>query len=357
MTPPKEGQSDRRIRQGVWVVTVIHQRFLGQAQRLLHLGTGGPPLRPAHPVGPGTQHLRERIAGVHGNGSFKNRHRLGVLEPRRAAHHLGQRAQAQVIRVQVGRRLGPRTLHLGQPKLGFDGRDHIAGDAVLQLEEVVELPLEAVAPHMPASRGFDQLRADAQALPGLVKAALEHIANAQLAPHPFDVDRPALVGKTRTARDDKERPHARQRRDDVVDHAVDKIVLPRVAAQVGKGQHRERGLVGQRQRRLVRDRGRVRSWRIGGLGQRRREAVAEARHGADGARPEQLAQRGDLHREVVLLHHPAGPHTLQQLFLAHHAVALFDQAHQHVEGARTQRHRLAVRQDLALVGANLDVGK
>ena len=47
---------------------------------------------------------------------------------------------------------------------------------------------------------------------------------------------------------------ARQRGDDVLDHAVGEIFLLRVAAHIGERQHRDRRLVGQRQRRCERGR-------------------------------------------------------------------------------------------------------
>ena len=89
----------------------------------------------------------------------------------------------------------------------------------------------------------------------LAHAAFQHVAHAQLAAHLLHVDRPALVGEARVARDDEQPADARQRRDDVLDHAVGEIVLLGVAAQVQERQDGDGGLVGKGQgmcRRFIR---------------------------------------------------------------------------------------------------------
>ena len=73
--------------------------------------------------------------------------------------------------------------------------------------------------------------------------------------------------------------------------------------------------------------------------------------------PEELAQRRDLHGQVVVFHHQAGPHQRQQLILAHHAIAMLDQAQQQVKGAGTQQGWLAVLQELAPGGQKLKTVK
>jgi hypothetical protein len=58
--------------------------------------------------------------------------------------------------------------------------------------------------------------------------------------------------------------------------------------------------------------------------------------------------------EIALFDHHTGPHGLQQLFLADHAVSVRQQAHQQVECARAHGNRLAIDQQPALVRTNLD---
>ena len=91
----------------------------------------------------------------------------------------------------------------------------------------------------------DQLGGDAHAVAGFAHRALEDVANAKLAADLLHADRLALERETRIAGDDEEPTDARERGDDLLDHAVGEILLLRVAAQIGEGQHRNRRLVGQ----------------------------------------------------------------------------------------------------------------
>ena len=78
-----------------------------------------------------------------------------------------------------------------------------------------------------------QLDGNANTVAGLADAALEHIANAELAPDLLDIDRLALVGESGMSRDDEERESGpRQCGDDVLDHAVGEVVLLRIGAQI-----------------------------------------------------------------------------------------------------------------------------
>jgi len=78
----------------------------------------------------------------------------------------------------------------------------------------------------------------------------EHIADAEFAADLLHLDYLALVGEGRIAGDDEEPPDARQRGDDLLDHAVGEIFLLRIAAHIGKRQYRDRRLGRKRQRRL-----------------------------------------------------------------------------------------------------------
>ena len=109
-------------------------------------------------------------------------------------------------------------------------------------------PSNRSAQMMRAGRGLDQLAGDAHPVAGLAHAAFEHVAHAELAADLLDVDGLALVGEGRIARDHEQRLEARQRGDDVLDHAVGEIFLLGIAAHVLERQHRDRRLVGQRQR-------------------------------------------------------------------------------------------------------------
>src|SRR5262249_36732156 len=102
---------------------------------------------------------------------------------------------------------------------------------------------------MRAGSRVDQLPGDADPVATLAHRAFEAIPDAELMPDLLHGDRLPLVGEGRIAGDDEQRADARERGDDFFDHAVDEIFLLRIAAHIGEWQHRDRGLVGQYQRR------------------------------------------------------------------------------------------------------------
>jgi hypothetical protein len=107
---------------------------------------------------------------------------------------------------------------------------------------------------MRSARGIDQLGGDAHPPARLANRALEDIADTELSPDLFHIDRLSLVRKARITGDDEQPANAAERGDDLLDHAVGEIVLLGIAAHIGEGQYRDRRLVGQCQRRLRRRR-------------------------------------------------------------------------------------------------------
>jgi hypothetical protein len=94
----------------------------------------------------------------------------------------------------------------------------------------------------------DQLRGDPHTTAGLAHRAFEDIAHAELAPDLLHIDRLALVGEARIPGDDEEPADARERGDDLLDHAVDEIFLLWITTHIREGQYRDRRLVGECQR-------------------------------------------------------------------------------------------------------------
>jgi len=121
------------------------------------------------------------------------------------------------------------------------------GDPVLELEDILQRAVETVGPNMHPTERIDQLRGDALASASLAHRAFEHITHAELASDLLHVDCLALVREARIAGDDEEPADARERGDDLIDHAVGKIFLLRVTAHIGEGQHRDRRLIGEGQ--------------------------------------------------------------------------------------------------------------
>src|SRR6516164_4386652 len=100
---------------------------------------------------------------------------------------------------------------------------------------------------MRAIECVDQLRSNPNATGRLAHWAFEDVAHAKLVPDPRYVDGLAFVRKARIASDDEQPADARERGDDLLDHAVGEIFLFRVAAHIREGQDRDRRLVGKRQ--------------------------------------------------------------------------------------------------------------
>ena len=71
--------------------------------------------------------------------------------------------------------------------------------------------------------------------------------HAELAGDLADVDCPTSVRKRAVARDDEEPADPGQCRDDVLGDTISKVLLFVIAAEVGKRQHGQRRLVGNRQ--------------------------------------------------------------------------------------------------------------
>jgi len=120
-------------------------------------------------------------------------------------------------------------------------------DLILKVEDVLQRAVKAVGPQMRAAQCIDQLRGNSHPASRFAHRAFEHIADAEFAADLFHIDRLTLVRKARIAGDHEEPADAGERGDDLLDHAVGEVLLLRVAAHIGKGQHRDRWLVGERQ--------------------------------------------------------------------------------------------------------------
>jgi hypothetical protein len=124
----------------------------------------------------------------------------------------------------------------------------------------------------------------------------------------------ALVGKARSAGDDEQPANARERGDDLLDHAVGEIFLLGITAEVDERQHSERGLV--RNGRIQLGSG------VGGGGfLRTQQPITAPGDGHDAvfaaaAFFERLAQRPDVDLKIVFLDDDLGPDPLHQLVFA-----------------------------------------
>ena len=198
-------------------------------------------------MAPGLEPERHGVVRVEREGLLEQPQRLAVVL-RRGREDVRQRPEVEVVGVEAPGRLAPGALDLGPPERRLDRAGHPLRHPVLEVEHVRERAVEALRPEMGAALGVDQLARDAHPLASFADAALEHVAHAQLAPDLPHVDGLAPVGEARVAGDDEQARDPRQGGGDVLDDPVREVALLRVAAQVVERQHRERGLVGQRQR-------------------------------------------------------------------------------------------------------------
>ena len=175
---------------------------------------------------------------------------------------------------------------------------------------------------MRACRRVDQLTGDAYVVAGLSDRTFKHVAHVKFPRHLLRIDVLALVGIARIARDDEQPGAARDRGDDLFDHAVGKIFLLGVAADVLKRQHRDRGFVGKRPVDDFRDLGDEADALAGECAdQQLRRAVV----------PKRSANRVDPRRQRRLRDDPPMPDRLQQIVLADDSVAVPHEIRQQVE--------------------------
>ena len=80
------------------------------------------------------------------------------------------------------------------------------GNFVLEVEDILELAVEAFGPDMGAGFGIDQLGGNAETISRLAHAAFKHIARAKLASDLLHIDLLALVGERRVACDHRKQP-------------------------------------------------------------------------------------------------------------------------------------------------------
>src|SRR6516164_1189862 len=88
--------------------------------------------------------------------------------------------------------------------------------------------------------GVDQLRVAADAIAGAPDSSLQHIAYIQLAADLPDLNRLVAVGERGRTRDHDHAGDSRQIGGQILSDAVCEVLLLRVVAQVGKGEHHDR---------------------------------------------------------------------------------------------------------------------
>ena len=216
---------------------------------------------------------RLAVSGIDGDRLFQKRLRHQIVLPRHAPV-MRQRPHDEAPRIHVVGRLAPGPEILGGVELRLDRRDDGLGDFVLHGEHVGEIAVVALRPEVTAGGHVDELGGDADVVAVLAHAAFDDVADAELLADLLVVDGFLLVDERGIPRDHIEPAQLRQRGDDVLADAFGKIFLLLLAGQVGKRQHRDRGAIERRQRRMQRlageierlERGSVRSTTVAPFG-------------------------------------------------------------------------------------------
>ena len=150
---------------------------------------------------------------------------------------------SQALKIEV-HRVGGRGLfrasRLGGDELSVERARQARDDFVLHVEEVGQGLVEPLGPEMIARFGVDQLDVDAHAVSAALDAALEHIADVQLAPDLLQIDGLALVSEGRVAPDHERAANARKIGRQALGDPVDEMLLLRIAADIGERQHDDR---------------------------------------------------------------------------------------------------------------------
>ncbi len=237
-----QGEAPRGVRLGDLGSEV--KRLPARGFGALEIGAAAIPVHVQEGAAIGDAGEGERVVLVDVDGSFE--HATRILDPG-PAPLVKELPPAQVVLVGLdvfGRRLldGPLFALAEHDSQRFDD---VAGDLVLDLENVLELAVVALRPEVVAVGHANQLGGDPQPAARLAHAALENRGDLELPADLADVLALALEREGRGAGCDPERLDLGQGVDDVFRDTVAEILVLRVIAHIDERQHRD-GLGGGR---------------------------------------------------------------------------------------------------------------
>jgi hypothetical protein len=93
-----------------------------------------------------------------------------------------QGAKIEIVGAQARLRLLLRSGDLCQAQCRHERAHHTLGNAVLEVEDIATVALEAISPDVQARGRVDELSGDTKAVAAAPDAALQHIAHPELAP-------------------------------------------------------------------------------------------------------------------------------------------------------------------------------
>ena len=153
------------------------------------------------------------------------------------------RLQIEIVRLRVPRRRLHDGLALCRQQVCLQGAGHTHRDVTLHREEIVHLAVIALGPEVRIAGRLDQLHIDAHPAAEALHAAFENVRNAERCGDLREPVRRVAIGFGGGARDDLEGLDARQRRQNLVLHAIGEIAVAAVLAHVGKRKNRDRGVL------------------------------------------------------------------------------------------------------------------
>ena len=145
----------------------------------------------------------------------------------------GASPKNEVHRIRIGGRFGV----LSRDQLKAERNGDLAGDLVLDGEQITDVAIEPLGPSVRVALGVDQLGRDPNLLVRSLDAPLQHVAHAELSANLLAVDRLVPIGERRVARNYKHVDDAREIERHILGNAVGEILLVRGAAKAGEGQH------------------------------------------------------------------------------------------------------------------------
>jgi hypothetical protein len=160
--------------------------------------------------------------------------------------HLAHAFQAEVVGLQVLRRLLLQLLPLARRQFGTEGSGDVLGHVALHGEHILEDPIVRVRPEMLVALRRDELRRDPHAVGGPPDRPLDHGLCAQLLGDLRQARVGALVPHGGGSGDHAKSADPGQPRHDVFRHAVAEVLVLGIAAQVGEGQYHDAGSVVRR---------------------------------------------------------------------------------------------------------------
>src|SRR5215472_11358424 len=148
--------------------------------------------------------------------------------------HMPEPALTIIPRAHVLWPLRDDTLAFRARQRRLDSGGDARSDVVLHREDVCQISVITLGPEIGTGGYIDELAADPNPLPGPAHATLEDIADPKVATNLLEIDGFSFVGECRIAGDDEKPAPFRQRRDDVLGNAVDKIFLLGIATDIAE---------------------------------------------------------------------------------------------------------------------------